>query len=99
VAIARVFQAVEWRHASTHPVLLSSGERVEGEACCPLAARPVVHDRCGDTQPMKRRELSLLIGMTLAGKQAPPVGDPSWQAIEYANRADVAGRLTFLGRI
>jgi hypothetical protein len=48
---------------------------------------------------MQRNSLSLLIGMTLAGKQAPPVGDPAWHAIHYVNRADVAGRLTFLNRL
>lgn len=48
---------------------------------------------------MNRNQLSLMIGMTLAGKLAPPAGDSAWQAIHYVNRADVAGLLTFLGRI
>jgi hypothetical protein len=48
---------------------------------------------------VKRRDLCLLIGMTLAGHRAPPAGDPRWEAIHYANRADIAGRLTFLGRL
>ena len=48
---------------------------------------------------MNRNPLALLIGMTLAGKQAPPAGDPAWQAIHYVNRADVAGQLTFMNRL
>ena len=48
---------------------------------------------------MNRNPLSLLIGMTLAGKLAPPAGHPAWQAIHYANRADIAGRVTLLGRL
>lgn len=48
---------------------------------------------------MQRNSLSLLIGMTLAGKLAPPAGDLAWQAIHYVNRADVAGWLIFVGQL